>query len=407
MTMKTLGLLFSLFCLAAAPFLRAQEAAFTKQGGVLEGRLLNRTDPSAAAAGVQLEVIELGIGMNIIRVDTTNAGGEFRIDGLPRNSRLMIRADYKGVNYHSMVSFDENGRAFAEIEIFEPTASMKDVEIESYQIAFQFTGEHLKSLETVSINNKTSPPQTIVNPEGSFRVSKAAGIVEPPEIRVMAPGSSMPLVQSGLESADGQSYYTVYPLRPGITRIEVQQRLPYRGRSYTYAKRFYHDVGPVDIGTIPADLQLSGEDLVKIPADSQGNFAVYRTAPFKAGSEASWAFSGGTPVAEEEPAETSGESTVTSMPGAVGRSTLVLGPLILMGFILALWYAFNRSGARGRKDESARIRRLKESREALLNSLAELYRRREIRDIEQGEFEKRREEQMRRLRAFTLLLKDS
>jgi hypothetical protein len=407
--MRTLRSLLFLFFLAALPAAHLQQAAYAQQAymlpkGLLEGRLLNRTDPFIAPSGVQLELIELGRGMNVIRVETTDAGGAFRIGGLPENRRLMIQADYKGIHYHSMVSFDEEGRAQVEIDVFEPTASMKDIEIEATQIAFQFTGEHLKSLETVAIHNRTDPPKSFLSPEGTFRVSKAPGILEPPEMRISAPGSSMPLIQSALESADGQSYYILYPLKPGTTSIEVQQLLPYSGRSYTFAKKFYQDAGSVDIGVIPRDMQLAGKDLAKIQTDSAGNFAVYRSAPIKAGTLVAWTFSGGTPVPETEAAEPAGESGVTAVPGAVGRNALILGPLILLGFILVLWYAYNRSGA-AKKAKAGRVRQLKDRREQLLNSIAELDHRHETHDIEQQEFEQRRAEYMRRLLIVTLLLK--
>ena len=42
-------------------------------------------------------------------------------------------------------------------------------------MAFQMVGDQLKSLETVTFNNKTKPPRTFMNPEGNFRFSKASG----------------------------------------------------------------------------------------------------------------------------------------------------------------------------------------------------------------------------------------
>ena len=99
----------------------------------------------------------------------------------------------------------------------------KEYRSKSARMAFQIVGDQLQSLETITFNNKTKPPRTLMNPEGNFRFSKAPGIMDLPHVRVTAPGSSMPLVQAPLESADGQSYYSLYPLKPGITTFEVQQ----------------------------------------------------------------------------------------------------------------------------------------------------------------------------------------
>ena len=151
----------------------------------------------------------------------------------------------------------------------------------------------------------------------------------------------MPVVQTALESPDGQSYYTLYPLRPGTTVFEVRQLLPYTDRSYQYIKKFYFDMGSLDIGVFPRDMVLSGQDLEKIQTGSQENFSVYVNPPIKAGTEVVWLFSGGTPVTETASSQPAGEFTVQAMPNFVGRNVFIIGPLLLMGFVLVLWYAFN------------------------------------------------------------------
>jgi len=395
--MKTLRFPIFLLWLTILP------AAYSQQKGIVEGRLVDKTNPSIIARGVELEVIELGGGMDIIKTAATDSSGKFRIEGLPQGQRMVIRANYKGANYHGQVNFDATGKANVEIEVFEPTTSMKDIQVEGVRMAFQATGDQLKSVETVTFNNKTKPPKTYANPEGSFRISKAPGILEPPQIRVTAPGSSLPLVQSALESPDGQSYYSLYPIRPGVTTFEVQQLLPYASRSYTYTKKFYQGSGSVDIGVIPQDMVLSGEGLSKIQTDSQKNFSIYMSAPIKAGSDVVWTFSGGTPVAEESSQSTT-EATVTAMPNSVGRNALLIGPLMLMGFILVLWYAFNHQNGSS-KAADMQSRQLKERREQLLNTIADLDHRYEIQSVDRQEFLKEREESKRQLRRISLLLK--
>jgi hypothetical protein len=397
--MKTQRLLPALFLLTLLT------AAYPQQKGVAEGRLVNGTDASIVARGVELEVMELGGGMSIIRTADTDSSGSFRFEGLPENQQLVIRANYKGANYHGQVKFDASGKAHVEIEVFEPTTSMKEIPIEGIQMAFQMAGDQLVSLETVAFDNKTKPPKTYVNPEGSFRISKPTGILEPPQMSIASPGSSMPLIQSALESPDGQSYYSLFPLRPGVTTFETQLLLPYANKSYTYTQKFFHDSGPITIGVTPQDMVVSGNGLSKIQTDSQKNIAVYRSAPIKAGTEVVWTFSGGTPVAQAESSEAAGDFTVTAMPNSVGRNALLIGPLLLMGFILVLWYAFNHAATGSSKGADFRVRRLKERREQLLNSMANLDHQYETHSLGKPEFLKQREDGKRQLRRIFLLLK--
>ncbi|MGD0098957.1 MAG: hypothetical protein ABSC60_01270 [Acidobacteriota bacterium] len=396
--MKKFRIPIALFWLAFLP------AAYSQQKGIAEGRLIDLTDPAIILRGVELEVIELGGGMSIIKSATTDASGKFRIERLPEDQKLMIRADYKGASYHGQLTFSA-GKASLELGVYEPTTSMKDINVEADHMAFEVVGDQLRSLETVTFNNKTKPPRTFTSPDGNFRISKPDGIIEPPQIRVAGPGSSMPLVQSALESADGKSYYSRYPLRPGITTFEVQELLPYSKRSYTYIKHFYHDVGSIDVGVIPQDMVLSGKGLSKIQTDPQKNFSVYASTPVKAGTEVAWQFSGGTAVQETESPGTAGEPEVSQMPNAVGRNALIIGSLLLMGFILVLWYAFNRSENGGRGTADFQLRHLKDRREQLLNSMADLVHRHEAGLIGGEEFLRQREEGKRRLRRISQLLK--
>jgi hypothetical protein len=395
---KTMIVLFSLLL---------ARAGYCQQAGVAEGRLINRTDPSIIARNVDLEVIGLQGGMSIIKTAVTDSSGRFRIEGLPDNERLMIRANYKSANYYGQLSF-KGGTANVDIEVYEPTTSMEEIHVDGVQMAFQVEGDHLKQVETISYNNKTKPPRTFVNPEGTFRVSKAPGILEPPKITVTAPGSTMPVVQSGLESPDGESYYSLYPLRPGVTTFEVQQLLPYANRNYVYRSKLFQDAGSVQVGVIPRDLALSGQGLSMIQTDTAKNFAVYTSGPIKAGKEFVWTFSGGTAAVEttsESEAAGQSDSVIKPLPEIVGRNALVIGPLLLMGFVIVLWYAFNHGRSGNPDPEKNEVQRLQNFRQKLVNQVATLDQRYERRMLNRQEYLVQREEGMRQLRRVSLLLR--
>jgi hypothetical protein len=378
--------------------------AHSQGRGVVEGRLVNGTDASKIPANVEIDVVGLGGGMSVLKSTVSDASGNFRIEGLPTDSPLMIRANYASVNYHGRISFDSSGKAKVQVEIFEPTTSMKGVTLEGIRMAFQLTGDHLRSLESHTFRNETKPPRTYMNMDGNFRFSKTPGISEPPKLSVTGPGSAMPLVQSPLESSDGESYYSLYALRPGVTSFEVEQNLHYENGTYTYRKKFFHDAASFQIGVIPQDMKLEGEGLAKIQTDTQRNFAVYSGGPVEAGTEVVWTFSGGTPVEPERPAGGGGESKIEPMATTVGRNALIIGPLLLMGFIVVLWYAFNRIQSNPSGTQDSRSRELKERREQLLNFLATLDGRYEAQSMDRREYVRLRESGKRQLRRVAMLL---
>jgi hypothetical protein len=397
--------LLVLLAVFAAPSLPSCFMLHAQGGGVIEGKLVNGTDPGVACADAQLEVVGLATGMNALKSARSDATGRFRIDGLPTDQPLMVRTEYKSVSYHARVAFDSGGKASVAIEVFEPASSADGITVEEIRMAFQLSGDQLRSLELYSLHNSTKPPRTFVNPEGTFRFSKAPGILEPPRAGVTAPGATMPLAQSPLESADGRSYYLLYPLRPGVTTIELDQILPYKDRTYVYRRKFYQDLKPFDVGVVPADATLTGEGRLKLQVSEKENFAVYRSGPIKAGTEVVWTFAGGTPAAQPAMGETSGqEARVVPMPNAVGRNALVLVPLVLIAFIAALWYATSQMPADASKNRDPLYKTLRERRDQLLNHVADLDHRLKLQAIDRSEHMRRREHCKRQLRRIALIL---
>jgi hypothetical protein len=377
--------------------------AHAQGGGVVEGKLVNGTDPRIVGSGVDLEVIRLGGGMTSLKSAVTDSAGRFRIEGLPTDAPLLIRANYKSVNYHGRVDFSASSKANVDIEIFETTTSMKGIRIEDVRLGFKLEGEHLLSLETCSFVNETNPKKTFMSMEGNFRFSKTPGIESPPQLTVTGPGAAMPLNQPPLESSDGQSYYSLYPLRPGKTRFQLEQTLPYHERSYTYRKKFYQDIPAYQIGVIPRDMELKGDGLQRFHDDQKMNFAFYSGSPVKAGTEVAWVFAGGTPVAAEA-ADDSGESRIKPFPNEIGQRALWIGPLLLMALIVVLWYAFNGIPAKVSKSQDPRIKELKERRDRLLNLVATLDHRHEDRALERRDYVRLREQAKSQLRRIALLL---
>lgn len=372
--------------------------------GVVEGKLINGTDPKLVASGVELDVVGLGGGMTVLKTAVTDASGSFRIDGLPTAGPLMVRASYHSVNYHSQIRFDSSNRATVTIEIFEPTASMKDIRVEGVRFGFQMDGKHLRALETCSFVNETKPRKSFMSMDGSFRFSKPQGISQPPRLSVQGPGSQMPLTQSPLESADGSSYYSLHGLRPGNTVFEVDYVLPYHDHSYRYVKRFFHDIPSYQIGIIPRDMKIDGEGLVQVQVDEARNFAWYAGGPVKAGAELVWTFSGGTPVSVAGNEAHSEAGQVKPMPTTVARNALFLGPLILTSFIVVLWYAFNRLAGQQHKGADPRVLELKKRRERLLDFAARLDHRQDNGELERRDYVRQHEQARFLLRRISLLL---
>jgi hypothetical protein len=383
--------------------------AHAQGNGVVEGRLINATIAAKPPAGCVLDVISLAGGMSVLKSSTSDAAGKFRIDGLPTDSPLLVRASFESVNYFGQASFDAAGRAQIEIKVYETTGSMQGITVEEVQIAFKLEADGLHSLESYTLQNDSRPPRSYMRADGNFRFSKAPGILQVPALKVTGPGGSAPVSQSALESPDGQSYYSLYPLRPGTTSFEVAQALPYQNGSYIYRKKFYQDMPSLNIGVIPGNMKLSGAGIHVTQENEAQNYTLYAAAPVKAGTEVVWTFSGGTPVADvpeatSAPEAAAEDAAVQVMPTPVAQKAIVIGPLVLLGFLAVLWYAYSRTPASGAAGPEVRARTLKEHRERLLNQAASLDLKHESRMIGTREYQTMREQAMQSLRRIFVLL---
>jgi len=382
--------------------------AYAQGPGVADGRIMNATNPANPPARVPIDVMSLAAGMSVMKSTVSDGAGKFHIDGLPTNTPLLLRATFGAVNYYGQVNFDAAGKARVEIQAYEATTSTRGIRVESAQIAFKLTASGLSALESYTFINETKPPRSFMRDDGNFRFSKAAGIADPPHLDVSGPGATMPVSQSPLESPDGQSYYSLYPLRPGKTTFEVSQLLPYQNGTYTYRKKLYHDMPALSLGVIPKDMKLSGEGLTQTQTGAAQEFAFYSSGPIQAGTEVAWIFTGGIPVAEAQapPAaqEPMAEGGVRPMPTLVGQNATLIGPLLLVGLVLILWYAHNRVMASAGDSQEMRIRELRERREQLLNYVVALDLKYESQALKQREYLRLREQTKRHLRRIAMLL---
>ena len=398
---------YKLLFAACFLFVPADAIAAAQSQGIVEGTLINGTDPLLVPADADLDVISLRNGMSIIKSGKVDSEGRFHFDGIPIDADIMIRANYQSASYLERVAFNDLGNASVEMKVYETTKSMNDIHVQAEQIAIQSIGDRLQTVETISFDNRTNPPRTFMNEEGNYRFSKPPDILEVPEVKITAPGSSMPLTQTPLESPDGQSYYSIYPLRPGITTFEVLQILPYQDKSRTFRKRFFYDIDSLDIGVIPYDLNLSGEGFNKIQVDVQKNFSIYRGGQVKAGGEVVFTLSGGTMLPDTQTSDETADSDQTivrSYPSAIVLNATIIIPLLLMGFVLVLWYAVNYAQPGIQQNRGSNAKELKERYGRLLNLLAVLDHQYETQSMDRREYRRQREYGMRLLRRISALL---
>jgi hypothetical protein len=202
--------------------------------GTVTGTVRNGTT-GKPAAGVEMILIELQGTMRPVANTKTDADGHYRFDhpGLGAGP-MLIRAVYRGVNYHEPATPD---KTTVDIEVFEPTDKPNAFAVTVHAIIFQPTGSDLTVTEEYNISNKTNPPLAYYRADGSFIFSLPEGAQL---TSVSAVGSSgMPVVQSPIVKGQNQQAIA-FPFRPGDSQVSLSYKVPYPGNqaSLHFASRY-------------------------------------------------------------------------------------------------------------------------------------------------------------------------
>ena len=184
-------------------------AAAPAWAGTLTGAVRNGTT-GTAVPHQDVTLIQLQGGMQPLETVQTNAQGRYRFERAEiGQGPMLVRAPYRGVNYHQNVP---PGTATADIEIFEPTASASDLAVVNHAIIFQPQGGNLIVGEEFSVQNQSKPPATYFSDKGTFEFLIPEG-AQLGQVSAAGP-AGMPLPQSALDRR-GKGHAIAFAFKPG------------------------------------------------------------------------------------------------------------------------------------------------------------------------------------------------
>ncbi|HEY4816597.1 MAG TPA: hypothetical protein VIH67_04155 [Candidatus Acidoferrum sp.] len=307
--------------------------AVSARAGELHGTVKNGTT-GKTAAGVEVILIQLQGGMQPVANSKTDAQGQFSFNNASLGAQpMLVRAVYKGINFHQPVP---PGRNDLEVSIFEPSKDPKTISVASRIVFFQPSGANLTVAEEYSIQNRSQPPQAYFRADGNFE------FVIPENARLQQVAASgptgMPVVQAAIDKSKGK-YAIAYALRPGQNTVRYAYEVPYPGNTATVKVATVYPAARLLVVASPT-MQISGEGLESggqeqgmsvygrenVPANNVMAVSISGTAPpvQVAGSESG----GGGQGAQEAPAAAPA-ANIQSIPG---RLDVLKWPLIA-GFV--------------------------------------------------------------------------
>jgi hypothetical protein len=196
-------------------------ASTVSLAGTLTGTVHNGTN-GQLAAGVDVILIQLQGGMQPVANTKTDSKGHFEFTNPEIGAApMLVRAVYRGVNYHEPVP---PGKTTVDVQVFEPTDKANAFSVAARAVILQPKGSDLLIGEEYSIENKTQPPVAYFTPNGSFVFSLPDGAQLS---QVSAAGASgMAVVQGTIDKGKGLEAIA-FPFRPGESNVRVSYSMPY------------------------------------------------------------------------------------------------------------------------------------------------------------------------------------
>ena len=301
-------------------------AVIGAKAGTIHGTVKNGTT-GKPAAGIEVILIQLQGGMQPVANSKTDAEGQFSFENASLGAQpMLVRAVYHGVNFHQPAP---PGKSEIQIEVFEPTADAKTINVPSHIVIVQPNGASLLVGEEYSIQNSGTPPKAYFRADGNFEFA----IPEQAKLQQTAAWgpAGMPVVQAAIDKNKNR-YAIAFAFRPGESGMRYSYELPYAGNAATIKLPTVYPTAKLLV-LAPPSVQVTGEGL-EAGGQEQG-MTVYGRGAIAANTLYALNISGTAPPVSAANAETGGADGQASGPPISvipGRLDVLKWPLI-GGFI--------------------------------------------------------------------------
>ena len=269
------------------------------RGGILRGTIVNGTN-GGPGSGEKVTLFKLSSGMEPIKT-AENVSGTFVLENIEiaGEAPYLLQITYQGVNYNQPVSFGRGYEAEASFTVYDATDNWEDVKITTARYLLRREHERLRVDKLFVIENRTSPPKTLFDPEGTFRFFIPPNVVELRSVSATS-SSGMPVPQPASPDPDGRGFFTRTAFKPGTTDVTVSYDAPYSDtEGYEFRDTAFFPLAEAMILVAPADIELEAEGWENRGPDPDGRFVVLYRSDVAAETPLEVNLSGGSEVAAD------------------------------------------------------------------------------------------------------------
>ena len=283
-----------LLALSAPSLLSAQP-----RGGVLRGTIVNGTT-GGPGGGEKMTLFELSSGMESVKT-AENVSGTFVLENIEiaGEAPYLLQLTSGGVNYNQRVSFGRGYEAEASFTVYDATDDWEGVTITTARYLLRREHDKLRVDKLFVVENKTSPPKTLFDPEGTFRFSIPPDVVELRSVSATS-DSGMPVPQPASPDPNGPGFFTRTAFKPGTTDFTVSYDVEYsETEGHEFRDTAFFPLAEAMILVAPADIEVEADGWENNGPDPDGRFVVLSRSNVATGTPLEVDLSGGSEHAED------------------------------------------------------------------------------------------------------------
>jgi hypothetical protein len=256
------------------------------QAGTVTGVVRNGTT-NKPAGGVQVLLIQLQGGMQVVGTTKTDASGNYSFDNdAIGQGPMLIRAVYHGVFFHQPLT---PGTATADVTVYETTTSPLARQIAQRLVVFQPNGTSLLVGEEYSIQNQAQPPAAFYDEKGDFEFAIPEG-AQLSQVSAWGP-SGMPVVQGTIDR--GPNHYAIaFAFQPGDNGVRISYEIPYGSNSASLSLSSPYAAARMMVAA-PPTVQVASDGFQ--PGPSEQGYSTYTHDEVAAGAKIQISVSGTAP----------------------------------------------------------------------------------------------------------------
>jgi hypothetical protein len=296
--------------------------------GSVTGVVHNGTNGNKVAPNVDVLLIQLMGGMQVVANTKSDAQGQYHFDNPAiGQGPMLIRAVYKNVMFHQPLT---PGTSTVDVTIYEPTTNPGAIQVPMRLLVFQPNGDKLMVGEEYSIANNSNPPAAYYKQDGNFEFTIPQG-ADLDQVSTFGP-SGMPVRQGTIDKGKGR-YAIAYAFQPGNNGVRISYILPYAGNQAQFRENSTYDAQKMLL-VVPPSMQVASAGFNS--AGQEQGYNVFSKDSVKVGGSIDVTVSGTAPPPSDNaqanpssPDQTNGrdaspDTTIETAPARIGDEKWIL-----------------------------------------------------------------------------------